>query len=112
MGAKVRVQPVSGVRQADRPHSSRDEDFITRRQTADGISVDHAADWRKEVNIEKHTPIEVFYLPQTSTPVKLVEGNRWGVSRGHGKNTLGKLIMEQRQNLRVTSELPGAESVL
>jgi hypothetical protein len=34
------------------------------------------------------------------------------VSRGHGKNTLGKLIMEQRQNLRVTSELPGAESVL
>jgi len=64
------------------------------------------------VNIEKHTPIEVFYLPQTSTPVKLVEGNRWGVSRGHGKNTLGKLIMEQRQNLRVTSELPEAESVL
>ena len=107
---------VENAYQAAKTHSPNRDPFLTctpgqAKRLARELQI--RSDWEEVKVYVMRRLISQKFAPGTELAEKLldtgdckiVEGNRWGdtfwgVCRGHGQNTLGKLIMEQRQNLR------------
>ncbi len=113
---------VENAYQAAKMHPSRRAPFRTctpGQAKRMGRQGDVRADWEQVKVLTMRSLIEQKFSPGSPLAGKLlatghaqiVEGNTWGdtfwgVCRGKGENTLGKLLMGQREKLRQATKGP------
>lgn len=116
LNRKIRIPTVEHGFQADKTYDPKNHQIILEAETPQqakrfGRSVKLRPDWEKSKQevmlkwLRKKFSDDVFkqWLLDTGT-AKLIEGNtwgdqEWGVCNGKGKNLLGKLLMQVREEL-------------